>query len=223
MGREAIAHAIIGSSLGPPTRFWWTQFRRNICNISDTESDNYTGTGNGGLKSNVGYQLWPDNRHSTTIGNGSLSREITHFVLLFSSNSILMIVSLSLPDLWTVTSSGSGNGYQNLFTTQLPNDGMWVILSQHQQLDLMMRVFLCTQGPYLSLSRKQFGASSSRRWSSGKLKEATSSNRNSSCVCVFQDDNVISILIDCFSIDLKTALKHYKQIYCLIIPPCSSL
>ena len=39
MGGEAIAHAIIGPGLGPPVSLM-SAIR---CNISDRESDNYTG------------------------------------------------------------------------------------------------------------------------------------------------------------------------------------
>ena len=123
---------------------------------------------------------------------------------------------LSLPDLWTVSSSGSGNGYQSLFTTRLSMRGCEWFCPKHQQLIWWLRSSCALRAPYLSLSRKTVWSILlppflqmiiRKTW----MKEAARSNRNSSCVCVFQNDNVISILIDCFSIDSKTALKHYKQ------------
>ena len=53
MGGEAIAHEIIGPGLSPRVSLM-SAIR---CNISDRESDNYTGAGNWGLSSIVRYQL----------------------------------------------------------------------------------------------------------------------------------------------------------------------
>ena len=53
MGGEAIAHEIIGPGLSLRVSLM-SAIR---CNISDRESDNYTGAGNWGLSSIVRYQL----------------------------------------------------------------------------------------------------------------------------------------------------------------------
>ena len=184
MGGEAIAHAIIGPGLGLPVSLM-SAIR---CNISDRESDNYTG------HRKLGTELYCQISIVTWYWAGALTiffrTCVSKVSIVLHFTIFLMIVILSLPDLWTVSSSGSGNGYQGLFTTRLSNDGMWVILSQTSTTDLMITVFLCTQGPYLSLSRKTV-------WSillppflqmiirKAGIKEAARSNTNSSCVCVF--------------------------------------
>ena len=179
MGGEAIAHAIIGPGLGPPC-LWWAPL--GVISVTGNQIIIHRATGNWVLSSIVRYQLWPD------IGHWQWSWEHVSKVDMYSVSFYhfpVMVVILSLPDLWIVSSSGSGNGYQ-----RLSNDGMWVILSQTSTTDLMITVFLCTQGPYLSLSRKTV-------WSillppflqmiirKAGIKEAARSNTNSSCVCVF--------------------------------------